>query len=285
MALISPKVRAQCERARKPAIMFTIGMALAVPASTFMARIDAANHAHTARVAAARAAAVAATSSVAATADSNYAIGYDTSAKAGEPSSITASLAELFGVPMDLAKQIHTVAQAEGIAPRVAFGLVHTESRFKPTAVSHVGAIGLTQVMPNTARWLKPGTTRTDLFDPTTNLHLGFKYLHSLIDQYNGNVRLALTAYNRGPGTVQKVMKRGRNPENGYADMVLRDPAPVRSALSYTSEWSQTRVSAAPAKATGGRQKSSMLRKHLIKPKASHKAARKPHIVPYRRES
>lgn len=126
-----------------------------------------------------------------------------------------------YAVPTTLAAQIHRAAVETGIDPQVAFGLVRTESSFKNSATSYVGAVGLTQLMPATARWLVPGTTRSDLRDPTTNLRIGFRYLNKLIDKYDGNTELALTAYNRGPGTVDKVLRRGGNPDNGYADMVL----------------------------------------------------------------
>ncbi|MBV9774253.1 MAG: lytic transglycosylase domain-containing protein [Gemmatimonadetes bacterium] len=126
-----------------------------------------------------------------------------------------------FRVSDQMAKLIQEAALANDIDPEVAFGLVKTESGFKNSATSHVGAIGLTQLMPRTARWLKPGTTARDLRNPETNLHIGFGYLRKLIDRYDGDTRLALLAYNRGPGTVDKVLKRGGNPDNGYADMVL----------------------------------------------------------------
>jgi soluble lytic murein transglycosylase-like protein len=121
-----------------------------------------------------------------------------------------------------MAEGIYDMAQQAHIDPDVAFGLVRTESAFKPTAKSNVGAIGLTQLMPRSAAWLEPGTTRSDLRDPETNLRIGFRYLRQLIDRYEGDLSLALTAYNRGPGTVDRVLKRGGDPDNGYAGMVLR---------------------------------------------------------------
>lgn len=129
---------------------------------------------------------------------------------------------ERYDISEDLAKDIYQIAQEEGIEPEIAYGLVKTESSFKNTAVSHVGARGLTQVMPRTAKWMVPGTKASDLHDQKTNLRLGFRYLNQMIDKYDGNVRLALLAYNRGPGTVDKILKKGGDPNNGYADKVLR---------------------------------------------------------------
>ena len=128
--------------------------------------------------------------------------------------------AEGYNLSLDLAEEIHEAAADNGIDPEVAFGLVRAESSFRNQATSTVGAVGLTQLMPSTARWLEPGVTRSELRDPETNLRIGFKYLRQLIDKYEGNVDLALVAYNRGPGTVDKALKRGRDPDNGYADFV-----------------------------------------------------------------
>jgi soluble lytic murein transglycosylase-like protein len=144
---------------------------------------------------------------------------------------ITAGFARKFNIPFDLAVKIHEAARDENIEPHVAFGLVKAESSFRTRASSPVGALGLTQVMPATARWMVPGTTRNDLLDPETNLRVGFKYLRYLYDKYDGDERLALTAYNRGPGTVAKAIRQGRNPENGYADMVLTGESKQHVAL------------------------------------------------------
>lgn len=142
-----------------------------------------------------------------------------------------AQLATEFKVELPLAQDIHDAAVEEQIEPRVAFGLVRAESSFRPKAVSPVGALGLTQLMPSTARWLEPGIPRTKLLEPETNLRVGFKYLRQLIDQYDGNETLALTAYNRGPGTVNRELKRGRDPDNGYAEKVLTGESARHVAL------------------------------------------------------
>jgi len=120
-----------------------------------------------------------------------------------------------------LATAIADAAHRHHISIDVAFGLARTESGFSNAATSRVGAIGLTQLMPRTARWLKPGTTRKDLRDPATNADIGFGYLRQLIDRYEGDIDLALLAYNRGPGTVDRILAQGGNPDNGYASKVL----------------------------------------------------------------
>jgi soluble lytic murein transglycosylase-like protein len=125
------------------------------------------------------------------------------------------------GLTRELAESIYDLALQEQIDPDVAFGLVRTESEFKTTATSHVGAIGLTQLMPATARGMRRGTTVADLRNPAINLSIGFRYLREMLRKYDGDAELALTAYNRGPGTVDRVLKRGGNPDNGYAAAVL----------------------------------------------------------------
>jgi soluble lytic murein transglycosylase-like protein len=125
-----------------------------------------------------------------------------------------------FGLTRELAETIYDNALEAEVEPDLAFGLVQAESSFENAATSHVGAVGLTQLMPKTADWLEPGITRSDLRDANTNTRIGLKYLRQLLDKYDGNERLALLAYNRGPGTVDKVLKSGGNPDNGYVEMV-----------------------------------------------------------------
>ncbi len=122
----------------------------------------------------------------------------------------------------DLAVSIYDIAIAEGIDPKVAFALVGVESDFTQRAISPVGAIGLAQLMPETASWLQPGIRTDALFDRDTNLRLGFRYLRMLITQYKGDLQLALLAYNRGPARVDEILQAGGNPANGYTQLIQK---------------------------------------------------------------
>lgn len=151
-----------------------------------------------------------------------------------EHARLDAVFARHYDIPLDLAARIHGAAARAGLDPVVAFGLVNVESSFRRTAVSWAGAVGYTQVMPATARWMDPRVNRGDLFEPDVNLRLGFEYLAYLLEYYDGDLRLALTAYNRGPGTVDRLIGQGHDPENGYADKVL-GTASRRSLLARRS--------------------------------------------------
>jgi len=125
-----------------------------------------------------------------------------------------------YKIGADLASSIMEVAQAEGIDPELAFRLVKLESEFNPRATSPVGAIGLTQMMLPTARYYDREVTREKLYDPTTNLRIGFRYLRGLIGQYHGDAKLALLVYNRGEVAVNNALRAGLDPSNGY-DRIL----------------------------------------------------------------
>lgn len=128
-----------------------------------------------------------------------------------------------YSVTAGMATNVFDASLREGIDPELAFRLVRGESEFNEHAISKVGAIGLTQLMPSTAKQIEKGLTRDDLFNAKTNLRVGFRYLRSLLDQYRGDVRLALLAYNRGEDAVWRDVHAGINPGNGYDRYVMKD--------------------------------------------------------------
>jgi soluble lytic murein transglycosylase-like protein len=128
-----------------------------------------------------------------------------------------------YGVTAGMAGKVFDASLRESIDPELAFRLVRLESEFNEHAISKVGAVGLTQLMPSTARQYQKGVTREQLFNGETNLKVGFRYLRTLIDMYKGNVNLALLAYNRGEDAVWRDVRAGVNPGNGYDRWVMRD--------------------------------------------------------------
>src|SRR3954471_14286548 len=128
-----------------------------------------------------------------------------------------------YAIPAGMAGKVFDASLREGIDPELAFRLVRLESEFNEHAVSKVGALGLTQLMPSTAVQYEKGVSREKLFNGETNLRIGFRYLRTLLDMYKGDVRLALLAYNRGEDAVWRDVKNGVNPGNGYDRWVMRD--------------------------------------------------------------
>lgn len=95
---------------------------------------------------------------------------------------------------------IEKAARAVGISPKVLGALVQAESSGNAAARSHVGAQGLTQLMPATAR----SVGVTNIRDPWQQLLGGARYLKQQLDTFGGDLRKALAAYNAGPGAVQR---------------------------------------------------------------------------------
>ena len=93
---------------------------------------------------------------------------------------------------------VRNAAFAHEVDPKLVAAVIDAESHGNPAAVSRVGAQGLMQLMPGTAA--EYGVTNA--FDPVENVDGGTHYLHDLLRRYRGNVRLAVAAYNAGPGAV-----------------------------------------------------------------------------------
>ncbi len=109
-------------------------------------------------------------------------------------------------------RQIRANAKTYKLPPSLVAAIIHVESHSQPDVVSPKGAVGLMQIMPSTGAWINSkltGEAEADfqqrrLLDPDTNIELGCWYMRYLLDKYDGDTRLALIAYNAGPGNLDK---------------------------------------------------------------------------------
>lgn len=95
--------------------------------------------------------------------------------------------------------EIRQAARRHRLDEGLLTAIVATESGFDPAVVSPRGAMGLMQIMPDLAR-----ESALDPFEPTVNLDIGARYFSRLLDRFDGDVALALAAYNAGPGAVER---------------------------------------------------------------------------------
>jgi hypothetical protein len=139
-------------------------------------------------------------------------------------------------------KLVREAAERHSVDPALIRAVIETESNWNPSAVSRKGAVGLMQLIPTTAQ--RFGVN--DLYSPQQNVDAGVKYLKTLLERYNGNLDLALAAYNAGEGAVdrahgvpsfretrdyvQRVQSAYFRPGSGRLDGAFVNPRAIRKA-------------------------------------------------------
>lgn len=134
---------------------------------------------------------------------------------------------------------IVTASRKNQLDPLLIYATMHTESTFKPRAMSPKGASGLMQLMPGTAA--RFGVT--NIWDPRQNVEAGAKYMRFLLDMFNQDVRLALAGYNAGEGAVMRFGYRipPFNETQEYVRRItaryamMRDPGVAQHARTVTA--------------------------------------------------
>lgn len=112
----------------------------------------------------------------------------------------TSSAVTSTNVPSAYLESINTACDRHGVDPALVHAIMKVESDFNPYALSRKGAMGLMQLMPQTAMDMNVRNS----FNPEENIFGGVKYLRYLLDRYEGNVSLALAAYNSGETAVKR---------------------------------------------------------------------------------
>ena len=143
-------------------------------------------------------------------------------------------------------QMIREVSARYRVDPALVRAVMQTESNWNSSAVSRKGALGLMQLVPGTAQQLGVNNA----FDPKQNLDGGVRYLHMLLERYNGDLDKALAAYNAGPGAVdragafrgieRRVITFRRLPIPTSVPDPIGSPVHLKSGVPFTARWKQT---------------------------------------------
>ncbi len=137
--------------------------------------------------------------------------------------------------PIRYSDEVHANAEINDLDPSLVFGLIRRESVFNDDARSHVGARGLMQLMPRTARQVSKELNyrwrgNAKLHEVDRNITFGTYYLKKLLDRFNGNHALALAAYNAGPQRVKRWLPDETMPADIWVESI-----PINETREYVS--------------------------------------------------
>ncbi|MBO8171841.1 MAG: lytic transglycosylase domain-containing protein [Bacillaceae bacterium] len=116
--------------------------------------------------------------------------------------------------PIHYQEEVKTASRQYDVDPYLILSIIQIESNFNHNRISKKGAVGLMQLMPDTARWVIeqagfPEESIYNLDQPVINVHLGSWYLSFLDRKFNGNETAVVAAYNAGPGNVERWLSEG----------------------------------------------------------------------------
>lgn len=122
--------------------------------------------------------------------------------------------------PQKYAELVNQYAEENDLDPLLVFAIIKAESNFDEDVISNSGAVGLMQLMESTAQEMADDLaieipTKESLFNPELNIQIGTYYFAYLLGIYEGNIYLALTAYNAGIGNVNTWIEEGTIREDG----------------------------------------------------------------------
>jgi soluble lytic murein transglycosylase len=132
--------------------------------------------------------------------------------------------------------QVRKGATLSGLPQDLIYAIIRQESLYQPDARSSAGALGLMQLLPETARhtartWRLPAPTRSSLLEPSVNVPLGSAYLRGLLDRSSGQASLAIGGYNAGPGAVRRWL-----PDSPMAMDVWVENIPYNETRNYVQK-------------------------------------------------
>jgi soluble lytic murein transglycosylase len=137
----------------------------------------------------------------------------------------------------DIAYTIVSESRKNNIDPYLTVAMIITESSFRYQVVSRKGAIGLMQLLPNTAFYISAKVEEIDLshkneiFNPVLNIKLGVNYFVYLLNKYNGDEKLAIIAYNLGPNNLNRYLERSDSYPDFYYYKVMNNYADIQTII------------------------------------------------------
>ena len=136
--------------------------------------------------------------------------------------------------PIKYSQYVEKYSSKFGVDKYLVYSIIKSESKFRKDAISSKGAAGLMQISPKTEKWARKELKldKSNIFDPNVNIEIGTWYIARLLKEFDGNLGLAISAYNGGSGNVRKWLK---SPKYSFDGKNLHQ-IPFRETSDYTEK-------------------------------------------------